>query len=767
MTQGAVIVFAFFLFATPQSPGPSLTAVVYDPQGFVVANAQIRLSFGGAQLRAASTDGEGRCQFHNLGPGSYLLKTCAAGFQCEESSLQLSDAGASTVEIRLKLAGIHQGVVVSATRQETETSETTLASAVITSRRMDEQITLNLAQALEAVPGVNWINAGAFRSRPVVRGLDSNRVLILVDGERLNNARTSTTNTGIEPSLVDLSHISQVEIVSGPGSVLYGSDALGGVLNIRTRTAAPGDTLHLGARLRNEFFPNSDGRRTSLDLSASRDWWAIRAAGSLGNINDYRSPAGRLYDSGVDESSALIDLRVSPTLQQTLFLKFVHRGAYDFGVPSLEPNPVFLARFPFTKLQKFSAGYNGSYRFPWFSALQVRAYRQEQPRDFVTDLTAPDNSHVLSDGLTRVRSIGIDAQVSAVVGQRHQLTYGVSSYRDHHREKRLQLLQSNGISTVLTRAPSVPDSAFSNTGLFIQDEFHWNRRLRVQGGIRTDRFRLNASKTADYDPAAFTVIEESRADTAWSGNLGSSITINANWTAAAHLARAFREPNLFERYFFGRGSLGNFFVPNPDLKPETSAQLDLGTRFQRGPLHASLNYFVNELENLITTVPGTFQGLSVRRGEPIRQNVNIDRARIQGFESSTDISLRGLRSQWTAGISGAWQRGTNQTTGRPLPLIAPFTAQARLRLAPRGIRFWSEWQSRLAKGSDRVAAGENPISGYTVFSWRAGYEFPSITLNVGIENLSNRLYRGLFETVPQPGREFRFALDLRLDHGER
>ena len=758
-----------------EAGGGGLSGEVYDPHGLVIVNAQVHLLADG-QVREVSTDGQGRFQFRHVDPGSYRLKTCAAGFQCEETSVEIGDTSTAPVEVRLKIAGIHAGVVVTATRQESETSETTLASAVVPSQLLEQQITLTLSQALEAVPGLNWENAGAFRNRPVLRGLDSNRVLILIDGERLNNARTSTTNTGIEPALVDLSQVSQVEIVSGPGSVLYGSDALGGVINIRTRTATPGDTLRLGARLRNEFFSNSGGRRNIVDLTGSQGWWAFRAMGSAGNINDYRSPSGRLYFSAVDEKSALADLRFYPAAGHSFFVRFTHRGAYNFGVPSLDAQPVSIARFPSSKLQKFSGGYSGSFRSRWFSMLQVRAYGQEQPRDFLTDM-AGAASHSLSDTITRVRSAGVDAQVKAVAAKRHELTYGISAYQDRHRETRLQWLQSAAGSTVLSRAPSVPDSTFSNAGLFLQDQFDWKRRVRFQGGIRVDRYRLNASTTADYDPAAFAVIQESRTETAWSGNLGTSVILSRHWTATANLGRAFREPNLFERYFFGRGSVGNFFVPNPNLKPETSAQLDTGARLNWNPLRVSVNYFVNNLRNLITTIPGTFQGSSSIGGQPIRQNVNVNQARIQGLESSGEIAFNRLRSQWTTGITTTWQRGTNRTTGQPLPLIAPFVGQARLRYAPRHARVWSEWQSRVVKGGTRVPAGARPISGFTTFAWRWGSELTraerfarailppgvsSIHLQFGIENLTNRLYRGIFETVPQPGREFRFALDFNF-----
>ena len=790
---GALLSAIFVLLMhNPAAGAAELKGQVRDPQGLRIVNVQIRLLAPGPapeevprssapSFQEAVTDGQGEFKFRNLEPGAYRLEACAAGFQCQELPLQMGDAGA-TIEIRLPVAGIYEGVVVTATRQEAETYETPLASALVPSQSLERQVALNLAQALEAIPGVNWTNAGSFRSRPVIRGLDSNRVLVLVDGERLNNARTSTTNAGIETSLVDLSQVEQVEVVRGPGSVLYGSDAFGGVLNIRTRAASPSDAPRFGARLRGEFFPNSDGRRTRLELSGSNRWLAARASGSLGSINEYHSPIGPIYGTGVDETGALGEIHLYPTRQHSFFGKFLHRGAYNYGYPSLEANPALLISFPFSKLQKFSGGYNSNFHSPWFSALQVRLYSQEQTRDFYNDMRLSPSLRSLSDTVTRIETLGFDAQVTAAASSRHVLTYGSNAYGDRSQERRLQLQQSAGQWRVLSSAPSVPDSTFTNIGLFLQDQFELSHRLRLVGGIRLDRFRLSATETDNFDPNAFLGIQRGRSDTAWSGSLGASLTIRSGWTVTSHLARAFREPNLFERYFLGRGSGGGFYVPNPRLKPETSAQLDLGTRVHYGALRVSANYFLNHLTDLITKSLGTYLGQSVVGGEVVRQNVNIDRARIQGVETTAEVSLRGLGSQWTPHVTTAFQRGTNRTTGQPLPLIAPFVAQAGLRWAPRAGRAWSELQSRLIKGGGRVPLGERPISGFTTLAWRWGYELSrserglgarlpggvsSINFHFGIENLTNRLYRGLFELVPQPGRELRFGMDLNLDRSAR
>ncbi len=762
--------------ATADNPR-QLAGRVRDPHGLPIPGAEVRLLDANRQvlLRQTRTEPEGRFAFTNLDAESYQLVIVAPGFRRYQQSVPVASVVAP-LEIVLELAGLHEGVQVTAERNETETFSAPLPAAIVADHLLARQLPVNLAQALEEIPGVQWRNAGAFRSRPVIRGLDSNRILVLVDGERLNNGRTSTEDAGIETSLVDLGQIEQVEVVRGPGSVLYGSDAFGGVVNILTRAARPTDRLQFGMRAGGDFIPNADGRRGLLELWASSRHWSARAQGGVGDFENYRSPAGTVFGSGVRENSGLAELRWFPRPLQSLHFKFLYRGGYDFGLPTLEPNPSFLALFPFSKLRKWSWGYAGSFASGALSSLQARFYSQEQTRDFFNQVRASP-SLIQSETITDVSTFGYDIQLSSIPNSRVALTYGSSFFHDRNRDSREQILNPGRAGErLLTAAPSVPDSTFSGLGFFLHVLVEAAPRLRFSGGVRADRFRLEAEPTQNFSADAFATIRD-RTDHALSGNVGATVQLREGWVFTGNLARAFREPNLFERFFFGRGSVGGFVVPNPDLKPETSVQLDLGTRIQRGPVRLSFNYFLNKLTDLISRSPTTFNGQSVIAGQPVSQNVNLEKARIQGLESSTELFLRGLGAQWNPFFSLAWQRGINRTDGEPLPLIAPFTGQGGLRWQPLRLRLWSELRVRLVTSSHRVPAGQPPIAAFTVFGWRAGYEllreeslasfllppgFRSVRFHFAVENLGNRLYTNLFETVPEPGRNFRFGVLFEL-----
>jgi len=762
-----------------------LTGAIKDSQGFVVVGANVSVRSAttmASSTRNAVTDSQGRFRFRDLAPGSYRVEAHAAGFDSYQQTVELSDSG-TDIAFELDPAALHEGVVVTASRQEAETGQLPLPTSLISDERLSKQLSTNLAQSLAEIPGVTWVNAGAFRSRPVIRGLDSNRILVIVDGERLNNNRTATNQGGIETGLVDVSDIMQVEVVRGPGSVMYGSDAFGGVINIRTYSALPRDSFGVGVKLGGMAIPNADGRRAHGEASIGSRWLSARIRGTVGAVNDYNAPNQQVYFSGADENSTLGELRAYPSPDQSLWFKFFHRGGYNFGLPSLDPNPAFLAEFPFSKLQKFSGGYQKTFASTALSSIRANVYTQEQDRSFFNRIDIGRGANILSDTITNVESTGFDVQASSLPSPQHAFTYGVTYYRDSNRDFRLRTMTGAGPSPLLLdNAPSVPQSSFSGTGLFFQDEYQPTSRVRILGGLRVDRFDLNVFDTPGFDPGILEVLPENQTDSAVGGTLGATVDLGEGFLLSGNVGRAFRAPNLFERYFFGPGSVGGFIVPNAGLKPETSLQFDGGLHFRSGPLKASVNYFRNTLDSLISSAAGTFNGQPTLQGQPVFQNINIGEARIQGVESTVDIKFNAAGSQWTPSFNLAWQRGDNRSTGQPLPLIAPFVGQAWLRWSPRKSRLWSELGMTAVTSSDRVPEDFTPIRAYTVFSWRAGYELvrgeyglaahmpaglSSVNIYAGLENLGGRTYFGLFEPVPQPGRDFRIGMDLSFDSSAR
>jgi hemoglobin/transferrin/lactoferrin receptor protein len=477
--------------------------------------------------------------------------------------------------------------------------------------------------------------------------------------------------------------------------------------------------------------------------------------------------------TGVKEDASLAEARFYPARDQSFFIKYLRHNAWDYGFAMLVPDPSFVASFPFSKLSKISTGYNGHFAKPAFSSFLANFYYQTQDRDFANQFAIPGFSF-LSDTVTRTHSFGFDAQATALLPGRQVLTYGVSFYRDYNRDQRVQILfPGTPYEQVASRAPSVPNSAMSGTGIFLQDQVSVSSRFSLTGGLRFDVFKLSVFPTENYSSTALTGILGGRLDSAVSGQVGAIYEVLPGLQLVGNVGRAFREPNLFERFFYGSAPVDAFFVPNPGLRPETSLNFEGGARLRASRFSASVTYFQNRLRDLITYAPGTFNGQTTLNGLPVYQNVNVNRSRIQGVEAEARWQRSALGSYWTPFMTMSFQNGTDLGTGDALPLIAPAVGHVGLRWETSRRRLWAEVRARVTRGSTRVPPELDPLQGFSMFSLRGGCELvrgdrtrlfsrglKSVALRFGIENLGDRVYRELFNSVPEAGRHARVGLDF-------
>ncbi|NJM54176.1 MAG: TonB-dependent receptor plug domain-containing protein, partial [Blastocatellia bacterium] len=275
----------------------SINAQTFTVSGTVLDSTKAAIS--GATVKAqrrtdstqfeVQTDSGGRFEFQNLTKGEYLFIVKAAGFSDISRKINLENGNQSALDFELAVGNISESVTVTATRTQVSTEDTAVPVTVLSRERIERQNVNTIGDVFRDLPGVSTVNEGAFQVRPRIRGLDSNRILILVDGERLNNARTSTGQSGIEIGLVETEQIETLEIVRGSGSVLYGTDALAGTVNIITKDAPQNlsEGFRLGATLNGYFSSNEAGRRGNLALTGSSKFFSFRLAQSLERYGNY------------------------------------------------------------------------------------------------------------------------------------------------------------------------------------------------------------------------------------------------------------------------------------------------------------------------------------------------------------------------------------------------------------------------------------------------------------------------------------------------
>jgi hemoglobin/transferrin/lactoferrin receptor protein len=803
--------------ATLGQSSDAVEVVVKDANGSIIVGATVEASLSGVTVRSLVTDSTGTVKFSGLRSGNYRFSAAASGFSSLTREVELPAQTPTPVEITLGARGASEVVTVTASRTEVTSDETPVPVSVVGRELLEEKNLNSVGEIFRSLPGTSTVNEGAFQVRPRIRGLDSNRVLILVDGERLNNSRTSTGQSGIEIGLIDNSQIESVEVVRGSGSVLYGTDALAGTINIITRdTPVRRDSgFRFGATLDTLYTSNENGRRGSVAVNGAGKWFAFRLAHSMDRFGNYSSgdvnatdlerlrledaqvtDDGEVLNSQSHGSSSQATLRFFPTDSSSLKFGYEQRRGADIGSAGLAgPNTgvpelagVFNAYFPFSNRDRFSARYDIAGITSNLQRISAKAFYQTQYRNFTNSVTvAPmpqfhfPGVYQFSETVTDTKTAGYDVQTDWVFGQ-HRLVAGTSFFSDENTDRRLSISGSTPTSSnlVTRNTRSVPDADLWNVAFFAQDEYRINRRLKLIGGIRWDRFRTSSEPTQDFaiDPLTLEQIEilgiVGLADgldvtnSAFTGDIGVVYSVTDKLNLSARVGRSFRTPNISERFFTDAGSAEGFLVGNPHLVPETGINFDATARYRTKRLVASATYFNNYFDNFLATTAAYDE--STPTPQPIKvgntqvyQTRNIRAARIQGFEAEVDAPFRISHGYLTPYGNFSYLRGDDLTAGQPLDFISPVRVNAGVRWQNLGKNYFFDYNSRIVTKQDRLSSsfltsngGAEP--GYVTHNMSGGYYFRrerfNFSVTTGISNLFDRYFREQYTFAPARGRSF-------------
>jgi hemoglobin/transferrin/lactoferrin receptor protein len=636
---------------------------------------------------------------------------------------------------------VHEEIQVTATRYEADSFSTPVPISVVSSEDLARQQPEKMVDSLKLLPSIDVSGEGPFRGLPVIRGLDSNRVLILVDGQRLNNARESTQFAGIQPGLVDLSLVDRIEVVRGPSSVLYGSDAIGGVINIITKQQAfhqGGFTF--GGLAGYEYGSASESNRGHVDLNGSGERTTFHIGASAFEAKDYTSPEGTVPNSGMKQRSFDGNLRFLVGESSVLRFDAQVTQTRDVGFPGYDPKTsgVDIA-FPRFDRNKFAATYETG-PVAGLNGVSVSAFYQGVVKESRRNLNF---GAFFSNNFTRseINSAGLNAQSSATLGV-NALTFGLDSYQDNLHDV---TSQQNPFGT--NNDVAVPDSDQRGLGLFAQDEIAVSKKVQLVAGIRGDRYTFVSKNDPRYKATPFDV-----SDSAFSGNLSARYQATDHVALTALIGRGFRAPNIQERSFFGVSTDGTAYIQqNPNLKPETSLNYELGFKVRYAKYSGGFNVYRNNARDFINLVfLGKYQGTKL----DLAQFENIDRAIIQGAEFELESYLS---QRWTVFGNVSYSKGTDDSTGDPLPLISPLKGVVGVRYQQP--RWWGELGTRMVARHDRVPAGYTPTPGFAVVNLRGGYELSGgLTLQAAVENVGDASYHEPFNVRLEPGRNFKLSV---------
>lgn len=607
------------LVVSASAQAQTLSGRVVDPDGRAVANAELIVSGSSATPLRARATADGRFELANLGPGRYRIVATAPGLVSDPQTIDLTTAPA-TLDIALRLSALNETLVVSAAQIDQPLSRTPDSVTVIPGREIDAKQQFTLAAALRSVPGITLQQNGGPGTVTSLfsRGGESDYTLVLIDGVRANSF-----GGGLDLSQVPLQDVERIEVLRGSQSALYGSDAIGGVIQVITRSGGK---------------PSAQAQ-----LEAGSREMRRAAAATTGEINGVRWQAGANYfeDAGFTGRAAngqTVSNDDAQESQASGSLGWRHAGAGSdlqaslHYVDSERGSPGAFGSDPAGRFRGVDTVSRGSTRRigaaarwvqPWFGAAsRVRQRVEFDVADY--DLTFKSRFGT-SDGNTHRAHARVQTDVAA------SAALGFSGG--------LEWLGERGGSTFITAgtAGAVPVER-GVLGVFGEGRWNAGDRATLTAGIRTERITRDA---LPGDPLAFTPRPDFPEETLSSVNpkIAASFLVGGNpsqrrWTRLrGSFGTGIRPPDAFEIAF----------TDNSGLKPERSRSGEFGVTqaLAGGAVQIDGTAFVNAYRDLIISVGRTFAGSSRYRTD------NISNARARGAELSAawrvtaGIDLRG------------------------------------------------------------------------------------------------------------------------------
>jgi outer membrane receptor protein involved in Fe transport len=624
----AFILFLCLTAAHAQSSNIRLEGIVQDQTGAPIALAKVTLKSDSHVIAEATTDADGHFRIDAATTPDVTLSVDAQGFAPLESKLSAIQANSPAWEIVLVPAPLSEQVTVTATRTQTRLEDTAASIVSLSSTELSATAAATLDDALRQVPGFSLFRrSGSRTANPTSQGVSlrgtgasgASRAVVLADGVPLNDP----FGGWVYWSRVPRTSIKSVEVLRGGASHLYGSAALGGVVNIFTREARQ------PALLLETSYGNQQTADASLFAAGRRGRWSASISAETFRTDGYIIVDGRergRVDTPANSRSAVARLTIERTLSDSAN---IFARASVFGEARSNGTPLQLNR---THIRQFVAG--GDWHSSQMGALTLRAYGGTQVFD--QNFSAVNSDRSL-EALTRVQrvpaqSAGLSIQWSRAVLKRQTLIAGLEAREVRGASDEIAFV--NGRSTALVGAGGRERSL----GFFFEDIVHVAPRLFITAGARIDRWRnYDAfSTTRPLSPApASSIAFPDRTETAFSPHLSLLYKPADDLSLYASVTRAFRQPTLNELYRSFR--VGDVLtLANENLRAERLSGGEAGANFSSFNHKLSVRAAVSwtEIARPIANVT-----LAITPTLITRQRQNLGRTRSRGIEVEWDARL--------------------------------------------------------------------------------------------------------------------------------
>jgi iron complex outermembrane recepter protein len=702
-----------------QTTGTIRGTITADSTGEPLHNAHLILS---PTSRHADTDDRGGYEFRDVAPGTYEVIVRTPGLSTESKTARVTAGATQTVDFKVRLAAVHESITVTASGHEESTVNAIQSVATLEQTELPLRSAASLGDVLENESGVAKRSFGPGNTRPIIRGFDGDRVLIMEDGMRTGTLSYQSGDHG-EP--MDVNKLERLEVVRGPATLLYGSSAIGGVVNAISRHEGFEQQPHKGARgyVTGVTGSNNALRGGSAGFEFGAKSWEFWASGGGQRTGNYHMPLGELLNSRT-------------RFEQT-----------DGGLGHFGEKGFANFNYSFTD-SSYGIPVDPAEIDPELSTLLLRKHTYKIASG-LKNIGGLDGIH-LRMSYTDYNHREVVANETATAFFNKQFVYRTV----FDQKKRGRLSGSFGFSGMRRDYKTTGEEAIApptrqnNVAVYGLESFDLNS-LRLQFGGRVEH--------NGYDPTGL----RGRSFTGLSGAFGLSQRLGQDTALAFNYSHSYRAPSLEELYNNGPhpGNL-TFELGNPNLRSEQNNGIDVGLRHQTAKVHGELNFFYYRINRFVYLAPTG----NVQDGLVEADYLQAD-SRFSGGEAKLDL---GLHPNFWINLAADTVNARLTESKTPLPRIPPVRGRIGFDVRYKGLSFHPEVV--LSNHQYKIFPIEAPTAGYAVFNVRGSYMIARkhALHSIGAElfNAGDRLYRNhlsfIKEFAPEIGRGVRVYYSVQL-----
>ena len=652
-------IITFLLCSTLTHGQNSLTGHVKDKEtGESLAGATVFIP----DLKAGtSTDKDGIYKFQNLPGSSMVVQVSFIGFKAEIVTLDMSKVRSHDFQLTPSAIEAKE-VVITGNALSSDNDRSSFSITPINKNQLLTVPSTNLIDAISAIPGVSEITTGGGISKPVIRGLGYNRIVTLNEGVRQEGNQWGDEH-GIE---IDQFSADRIEVLKGPASLFYGSDAMGGVINILEQT--PAKMGSIDGEWVSQFSTNDRLFSNSAMVEGNQDGWIWRARGTYKTASSYRTPTEWVYNSGFNEKN----LSLMAGVIKKWGYSHLHFSSFNAKIGMVDGT-----RDSATNLFMDFQGNIVSEARAKSRLIDVPFQEVSHNKiSSVTNLLIRDNQVKISLGYqwNNRKEFGetpdtpglffhldtwtYDIRYTRLLGKSLELVGGISGMTQINRNHGTEYL--------------IPDYDLQDFGGFVYAKKTWER-FTLNLGLRYDYRRVKCyplyldslGVPASWGDTLFHLFN--RDFSAFTGSTGMTFRLNKSINFKLNVGRGFRAPNISELSANGlhEGTF-RYEMGNPALNPETSLQIDGEIAWENKFLNLAFNGFYNMINDFIY-----YRNINDEKKEvngvlyPVYRYVQGN-SLLKGFEFEFDVHpVDALH--FDNNIDYVW--GDNLSTGVPLPFI--------------------------------------------------------------------------------------------------